>query len=166
MINKVLIAVVLMATPCAADYVNAESGLCVRAEPTTESEILDILPFGTEVDGGEGEWIPFEGGYIASEWICEDNPMEYIGTWLTTAYGATGSPCANGQYPEVGVTIAHNTLPMGTKLYIEDVGVRIVEDRGPTWLGSEWCDIYLGETGACIQYGEQMHKVYLVKERE
>ena len=91
---------------------------------------------------------------------------EPLGTWRITAYAYTGSPCANGNYPSVDYTIAHNSLPFGTEVYIEGVGYRTVEDRGPEWLGSEWCDLYLGDTDSCIQWGDQYHEVYLVEVTE
>lgn len=59
---------------------------------------------------------------------------------------------------------ACNSLPFGTLVYIEDVGFRTVEDRGPAWLGSEWCDLYLGEYTDCVQWGDQTRKVWRVTE--
>ena len=70
---------------CTADYVKAECGLCVRSEPSEDSEVLNVLPFGTEVDGGRGDWIPFEDGYIASAWLTDECPMELLGEWRITA---------------------------------------------------------------------------------
>lgn len=157
-----LLMTVMFTMTCTAEYVNAPNGLNVREKPTTESEVLEVLPFGTEVPGGDGDWIPFRGGYIASEWICSDNPIKYTGEWRITAYAASGSPCANGEFPEIGRTIAHNSLPFGTMVYIEGVGVREVMDRGPDYLGTEWCDLYLGDTGACVQWGDQTRKVWLL----
>ena len=157
---------VLMTMTCKADYVNAPNGLNVRKEPSINSEILEVLPYGTEVPDGDGDWIPFRGGYIASEWLCKDQPMELLGTWRITAYGYTGSPCANGEYPEIGRTIAHNSLPFGTKVYIDGVGVREVMDRGPSYLGEEWCDLYLGDTSQCVTWGDQHREVYLVNGKE
>ena len=90
--------------------------------------------------------------------------MAYMGTWRVTAYAYTGNPCANGNYPETGYTIAHNSLPFGTKVFIEGVGFRTVEDRGPEWLGEEWCDLYLGDTAECVQWGNQYRKVWVMTE--
>ena len=157
------LAVTLMSVPAPAAYVIAESGLCVREKPDEESERVRVLPFGTEVDGGGGDWIPFEDGYIASEWLSDECPMELLGEWRITAYAYTGSPCADGIYPEVGETIACNSLPFGSKVYIDGIGVRTVHDRGPGYMGSEWLDLYLGDTQECISFGDQVRKVYLVK---
>ena len=144
-------------------YVNSLEGLNVRVEASTESEILEVLPFGSRVDGViSREWMKVAKGYVHADYLQPEDPMEYLGMWRVTAYADTGQACANGEYPTIGHTIAHNTLPFGTMLYIEGVGVRVVEDRGPDWLGSEWCDLYLGDTATCIQWGDQYRKVYLM----
>ena len=155
--------VVTIQTTYYADYVSAESGLCVRSEPTEDSEVLKVLPFGTEVEGGDSDWIACEGGYIASEWLCKEPPMELLGEWRITAYAYTGSACADGIFPDVGETVACNSLDFGTKVYIDGIGVRTVHDRGPGYMGDEWLDLYLGDTQECISFGDQVRKVYLVK---
>lgn len=145
-------------------YVNAPEGLNVRAEASTESAIIETLPFGNQVDGIiSGDWMKLANGYARAEYLQPEEPMEYLGTWRITAYAYTGSPCANGNYPQTGYTIACNSLSFGTQIYIDGVGVRTVEDRGPSWLGSEWCDLYLGDTSSCIAWGDQHRDVYLVK---
>lgn len=148
-----------------ADFVTAPSGLRVREEPSTEAEVLEVLPYGTEIEGEtEGEWIRLEDGYVSAEFVGEDPHagMVYMGEWRITAYAETGSPCANGNYPTVGYTIACNSLPFGSEVYIDGVGFRTVEDRGPGWLGSEWCDLYLGDYGSCVTWGSQYRSVWLV----
>ena len=65
------------------------------------------------------------------EEIAEESPeeeLEYLGTFEMTAYEWTGNPCANGNYPQVGYTVACNSLPLGTTVYIEGVGYRVVEE--------------------------------------
>lgn len=64
----------------------------------------------------------------------------------------------------IGCGIACNSLDFGTQVYIDGVGIRTVDDRGPQWLGSEWCDLYLGEHDACVQWGDQTRKVWRVTE--
>ena len=158
------LAVTLMTAPASAAYITAPNGLCVRSEPSEDAEVLEVLPIGTEVDGEITDgWMQIEGGYISTDYIGDEDPLELIGTWRVTAYAYTGSACANDEMPETGRTIAHNSLPFGTKVYIEDIGVREVMDRGPAYLGTEWCDLYLGNTSECVQWGDQMRKVWLVK---
>lgn len=103
---------------------------------------------------------------IEPDEIAEESPeeeLEYLGTFEMTAYEWTGSPCANGNYPEVGYTVACNSLPLGTTVYIEGVGYRVVEDRGAEWHGSNWMDLYLGDVDSCYAWGVRSVDVYIVR---
>ena len=103
---------------------------------------------------------------IEPEEIAEESPeeeLEYLGTFEMTAYEWTGNPCANGNYPEVGYTVACNSLPLGTTVYIEGVGYRVVEDRGAEWHSSNWMDLYLGDVDSCYQWGIRSVEVYIVR---
>ena len=91
-----------------------------------------------------------------------DENRTYLGNFMTTAYAWTGNPCANGNYPETLHTVACNSLPFGSVVYIEDVGYRVVEDRGPGSMPSEWLDIYMGDTETCLQWGIQYKDVWLI----
>lgn len=98
---------------------------------------------------------------IAEE--SHEEELEYLGTFEMTAYEWTGNPCANGNYPEVGYTVACNSLPLGTQVYIEGVGYRVVEDRGAEWHGSNWMDLYLGDVGSCYEWGVRSVEVCIVR---
>ena len=103
---------------------------------------------------------------IEPEEIAEESPeeeLEYLGTFEMTAYEWTGNPCANGNYPEVGYTVACNSLPLGTQVYIEGVGYRVVEDRGAEWHSDYWMDLYLGDVDACYEWGVRSVEVYVVR---
>ena len=103
---------------------------------------------------------------IEPEEIAEESPeeeLEYLGTFEMTAYEWTGNPCANGNYPEGGYTVACNSLPLGTTVYIEGVGYRVVEDRGADWHGSNWMDLYLGDVDSCYEWGVRSVDVYIVR---
>lgn len=103
---------------------------------------------------------------IEPEEIAEESPeeeLEYLGTFEMTAYEWTGSPCANGNYPEVGYTVACNSLPLGTTVYIEGIGYRVVEDRGAEWHGDWWMDLYLGDVDSCYEWGVRSVEVYVVR---
>lgn len=103
---------------------------------------------------------------IEPEGIAEEGPeeeLEYLGAFEMTAYEWTGNPCANGNYPEVGYTVACNSLPLGTTVYIEGVGYRVVEDRGAEWHGSNWMDLYLGDVDSCYEWGVRSVEVYVVR---
>lgn len=103
---------------------------------------------------------------IEPEEIAEESPeeeLEYLGKFEMTAYEWTGSPCANGRYPTEGYTVACNSLPLGTTVYIEGVGYRVVEDRGADWHGSNWMDLYLGDVDSCYEWGVRSVDVYVVR---
>lgn len=88
--------------------------------------------------------------------------MTYLGAFEATAYEWTGNPCANGNYPTEGYTIACNSLPLGTQVYIEGIGYRVVEDRGASWHSSNWLDLYLGDVASCDEWGIRTVYVYIV----
>ncbi len=175
-ITALLISALLAITAMAdTKYVNSSNGLRVRDKPDTDGKVLSVIPFGAAVellsDEDYGGWylINYEedGGYISSEFTQDTNPladMVHMGKWRITAYAYTGSPCANGNYPQVDYSIACNSLPFGTEVYISGVGFRTVEDRGPVSMGSEWLDIYMGDVNECIQWGDQYRDVYVVEE--
>lgn len=149
-------------------WVSAQSGLNVRTEPSQEAQIVAVLPFGTEVEGiVKDGWLKAENGYMSAEWLTDEDPMETftpMGTWRITAYYETGCATASGVYPEIGTTVAHNSLPFGTEIYVEGLGFWTVQDRGPGYLGSEWCDLYLGDYSDCVWFGEQYRSVWIVPE--
>lgn len=86
----------------------------------------------------------------------------YLGNYELTAYEWTGNPCANGNYPTEGLTIASNTLPLGTRVYIEGIGERTVEDTGG--MPGNVIDIYMGDPGTCVQFGRQNAEVYILED--
>ena len=101
---------------------------------------------------------------VESEETEETESRTYLGTYKVTAYAETGNPCANGNYPTTDYTIACNSLPFGSKVYIDGVGYRTVEDRGASWHKDEWIDLYLGDVNSCIQWGVQYKDIFLVEE--
>lgn len=94
---------------------------------------------------------------------AENTPegMTYLGDYQLTAYEWTGNPCANGNYPTEGYTIASNTLPIGTRVYIEGIGERTVEDTGG--MAGNVIDIYMGDPSTCVQFGRQSGAVYVIE---
>lgn len=84
---------------------------------------------------------------------------DYLGVYELTAYEYTGSACANGNMPSAGYTVACNSLPLGTRIYIEGYGYYVVEDRGG--MAGNVIDIYLGDKASCIQFGRRSANVYL-----
>lgn len=85
----------------------------------------------------------------------------YIGTYELTAYIATGNPCASGVYPTVNHTVACNSLPMGTKIYIEGLGEFVVEDTGG--MADNVIDIFVSDYTTAINFGRQIGEVYIIE---
>lgn len=98
-------------------------------EPTTEEYFEEPLP-------------PEEPA--EPEQPSEPAGMTYLGSYWITGYTATGSACANGNYPSSGYTAACNSLPMGTVVYIEGIGTRVIEDRGG--MASNVIDVFVDST--------------------
>lgn len=157
----------LLTVQADAEYVTAVEGLRLRSKPNLEAEVLDVLPFRTEVTGKiKRGWMKTADGYLSAEFLSYTDPLEsyeYLGNWLTTAYTHSGYACANGEYPEAYYTVACNSLPLGTEIYIEGIGFRTVEDRGPSSMPYEWLDIFMDGYTECVQYGEQYRKVWQIK---
>ncbi len=87
----------------------------------------------------------------------------FHGHFVLTAYEWTGAPCANGAFPTVGYTVACNSLPLGTRVYVDGIGERVVEDRGASWHSSNWMDIYLGDVSSCNAFGVREADVYVLR---
>ena len=84
---------------------------------------------------------------------------QFLGTYELTAYIATGNPCASGVYPTVGRTVACNSIPLGTTIYIEGYGTYVVEDTGG--MGGGVIDVFVGSYDEAIQFGRRSANVYL-----
>lgn len=97
--------------------------------------------------------------------------LEYIGDFRLTGYcscrkccGPYGGTTKSGAKPQEGVTIAADTrvLPLGTRVYIEGVGERVVQDIGGAVKGNK-IDVYVSSHSAC--YRPEINttsKVYIV----
>lgn len=145
---KVIAAMLLVSTSVVPPWDMPEDAVCeaqnaILSEETEEAEQVD------------------ESDIIVDE--SEEESLEYLGTFEMTAYEWTGNPCANGNYPTEGYTVACNSLPLGTRVYIEGVGYRVVEDRGAEWHSYNWMDLYLGDVASCYEWGIRTVQVYVVR---
>lgn len=78
------------------------------------------------------------------------------------AYGVT----ASGAHVQDHRTIAVDPrkIPIGTKVYIEGIGVRVAEDTGGAIQGNR-IDVYMSDLSAAIQFGYKRDvKVYILEE--
>lgn len=99
---------------------------------------------------------------MQARWSAPSTGWSDAGGFLLTAYEWTGKTCANGNYPTVGYTCASNYYPLGTRLWIEGIGERVVEDTGG--MGMNVVDIYMGDEETCIQFGVQEAQITVVEE--
>lgn len=98
--------------------------------------------------------------------------MEYVGVYKLTGYcpcyscsEGYGSNTASGARATEGVTVAADTrkLPLGTRIYIEGVGERVVQDVGGAIKGNK-LDIYVNNHSSCYNPAYNTSaKVYIIK---
>lgn len=90
----------------------------------------------------------------------------HLGDFAMTAYTQYHTPpqrTASGTMPAVGRTVAVDptVIPLGTKLHIEGVGVRIAEDTGRKIKGRK-LDLFLSSMNACTRFGVRSRQVYIL----
>ena len=92
-----------------------------------------------------------------------------LGTYTIYAYcpcvkccGKTNGITASGTVATEGRTVA-STLPFGTKIYIEGVGERIVEDRGGGITDGK-IDLFMGSHEKALRHGVKKVDVWKVRE--
>ena len=93
-----------------------------------------------------------------------------LGNFKITAYchcskccGKSDGVTASGVKAVEGVTVAADTskLPLGTKIYIEGVGERIVQDRGGSIKGNR-LDLYFSSHSEALNWGIQYKDVSII----
>ncbi|MGZ4133709.1 MAG: 3D domain-containing protein [Tumebacillaceae bacterium] len=78
-------------------------------------------------------------------------------------YGIT----ATGTHVKDGETIAvdPSVIPLGSKVYIEGIGVRVAEDTGGAIIGNR-IDVYMSDLSTAIQFGFKRNiKVYILSDK-
>jgi 3D (Asp-Asp-Asp) domain-containing protein len=99
------------------------------------------------------------------ETIQQSNGENYV----ITAYcacvqccGKTDGITASGVKAVEGVTVATDkSIPFGTKIYIEGVGERIVQDRGGAIKGNR-IDLYFSDHQSALNFGRQTKQVTIL----
>jgi 3D (Asp-Asp-Asp) domain-containing protein len=94
---------------------------------------------------------------------------KYLGQYTIYAYCPCAKCCgkengitASGTIATEGRTVAAD-LPFGTKIYIDGVGERIVEDRGGRIKGKT-IDLFMSDHNSALQFGVRKLDVYEVVE--
>ena len=90
--------------------------------------------------------------------------------YVITAYchcvkccGKSDGITASGEKATEGVTVAMDkSMPFGTKIYIDGVGERIVQDRGGAIKGNR-IDLYFDSHQDALNFGRQTKQVTIIK---
>jgi Bacterial SH3 domain len=94
--------------PTVTGHLFVTTALNVRAEPTTDAEVLTVLERGTEVavtDGKTGSWVQVvhadDFGWVKDDYLSETEPAEET---EDAGGGISFAECASGSAVEVGLT--------------------------------------------------------------
>jgi 3D (Asp-Asp-Asp) domain-containing protein len=76
--------------------------------------------------------------------------------------GKAGQPTASGKMPVEGVTVAGpRRIPFGTRVYIEGVGERVVQDRLARKYDSRF-DVYFQSHQDALEFGKKTLKITIL----
>lgn len=156
-VGIVLIGAISIAFNSWEKYIQRELESIKHEEEVVIEEIAEMK---LDVDYKAVTLAVAEGIVYKEEKIAEEVDFGYLGGYTLTAYEWTGNPCANGNYPTCGYTAACNSLPLGTRIYIEGLGEYVIEDRGG--MDGSVIDIYMGDVDTCLQFGVQYADVYII----
>ena len=97
------------------------------------------------------------------------NEKPIVEEYVITAYchctkccGKSDGITASGVKAREGITVAMNkSIPFGTKIYIDGVGERIVQDRGGAIKGNR-IDLYFDSHQEALNFGRQTKEVMIL----
>ena len=96
----------------------------------------------------------------------QEPEMTYLGEYTLTAYVATGNPCADGVYPQVGWTCACNDPNLWHKtIFITGYGTRYVHDTGGM-PSNTIIDLFVGSLDEAYNIGRRKVEVYIINDNE
>ncbi len=76
----------------------------------------------------------------------------------------SGGPAASGKMPVAGVTVAGpRRIPFGTRVKIEGVGVRVVQDRLARKYDTRF-DVFFASHAEAVKFGKRELKVGIIHE--
>lgn len=104
--------------------------------------------------------------------IKRETPDEiFLGKFESTAYIATGNPCANGEYPVPYKTCAVDpkVIPLGTKLKVRrvDTGQEFIVKATDTGglIKGRIIDMFLPSYDEAIQWGRRDVEIWIIEEQ-
>jgi len=132
----------------------------MQSELTEISEAVESWPGVTDIPD---ETIPALAEVTETTAISETS-MASLGEFKVYAYfkGPNGQLTATGTTCKEGRTVAadFNVLPAGTRIYIEGVGERIVEDCG---VSGQTLDLYMASKADCVEWGKRNREVWVIE---
>lgn len=90
------------------------------------AQLRDVMQRDTIPDGMQVDYV---GNFMCTAYCCEEYPHICGGNGIT----ASGSPVTAG----LTVAVDPDVIPLGTVIYIEDVGIRIAQDTGSAVTGQK-----------------------------
>ena len=98
---------------------------------------------------------------VEEEIVESEQTSSVVGTYELTAYIATGNPCADGVYPQVGYTAACNDPNLWHKwVHIDGYGDYFIHDTGG--MASNVIDIFVSSYDEAIQFGRRTATVSII----
>lgn len=135
-----------------------------------EIPLVEPLPLTPPEDGEPPQAIEIRTATKA-EAIPEEH-WESLGVFKTTGFCNCKKCCGkwaggktkSGVYPEEGITIAVDpkVIPLGSKVMIDGIGVRVAQDTGKHIKG-KCIDVYYDDHGTAWNHGEQYHEVFVLR---
>ena len=134
----------------------------LAAEQSELAAEVEAWPGVTDITA---ETIPALADPAETTMLSSAISMHSLGSFQVYAYyrGPNGLLTSTGTICEEGRTVAADfgVLPAGTKIYIEGVGERVVEDTG---VSGRDLDLFIAIKEECIQWGIQEREVWIIEE--
>lgn len=92
---------------------------------------------------------------------AEESPLRYLGTFMVTCYDLTGITATGAIAGPESVAVDPSVIALGTRIYVQGVGVRTADDTGGAIIGDH-IDIWEPAYTTCADWGVQEKAVYVV----
>ena len=151
------------------------SHLCIENSKELSVAQDNIIEQAIEINrlNDKNEELTNEVSHLTSDMdVLKSYLFGYCGEFEITYYddcelccGKNDGITASGEKVQEGVTVAADTsiIPMGSKIYIEGIGWRTVQDRGGAIKGNK-LDIYVPSHDSPMPYNKQKLNVWVVLE--
>lgn len=134
-------------------YQSAKDEIDKLQDDIVNTQAQSTSIYGSDVVVGNA-YGNYAGEFTITYYCGENYPHECGTSNGITASGATAT---------VGVTVAAdpNVLPIGTEIYIDGIGNRIVQDTGGAIIGNR-IDVFVGSHSEALQNGTHIAQVYYI----